>query len=190
MDLFNLKNIVNQENYKCESNMAYNLLSQTNAREYHINDEMGNLCKCSYEDVTDPLDIKCPAGKTPGTFYPLLNKVECCESCPSDTIKISPCNYEHTANKLSPVHYDYALNFQNPDFINQLNAGFIPKTSPISNTEKFIDSNSLDAKPIIIEPIKTEQKCMCGILNYIIPFGLLVIFIIALLLIIKSYLKK
>lgn len=198
MDLFNLKNIVNQEKYKCESNIAYNLLSQTNASEYHINDEMGNLCKCTYEDVTDPLDIKCPAGKTPGTFYPLLNKVECCESCPYDTIQIPQCKYEHTANKLTPVHYDYALNFQNPNFINQLDAGIIPKTSiPIVNTEKFENQDSLmNIQPIIIEPIPTQdQKCICRTIydniNYVIVSGLLVIFILALLIIIKSkYFKK
>ena len=57
----------------------------------------------------------------------------------SKIIKNLPSNYDHISNKLYPIHYDFTMFYDNPDFINLQNHDQTPKLSaeqiPIANPE-------------------------------------------------------
>ena len=212
MNLFNLHNIVNQENQQCSNNVAYNIYSQTNAGTYNINDEMGDLCNCTMNDaIGDPINgtnLQCPPGQSVGTYFPLLNKVECCSTCevkPDNQPNNLPSNYDHIANKLYPVTYDFTMFYENPHFVEQVNDGKISKTSPeqidtrapgVCALNKIHDNKMepfADLSPIIsdhdttnnqIVPVQQNIEVLCMAysfgkgLNYIIIFCTLMMIIL------------
>jgi hypothetical protein len=154
---------------------------------YDSNDQLNGLCKCTYNDITDFDNPTCPAGQIAGTVYPLLGKIECCETCPVTSESVNnnlPSNYNHV-DKLYPVHYDYALLYENPEFINMVNDGKISKVSPLphENKPQMINIPEHNIEPFTNNNIKNiEHMCVCNTIfnnaNYIIIFCIILLTIL------------
>jgi hypothetical protein len=190
MDQFKLHNIVNQQNMQCDNDTAYNVFSQTNNGYYNIMEDNKKPCECTYVDANSE-NVVCPAGQSVSTYYPLLNKAECCAPCDNVNVnsesKNLPSNYDHILNKLYPIHYDNAMFYDNPYFIDFQNQSqnqshklsseqmpeitpekvlneIIPQIQVISESQKEIEhfanpNNGQMANPIIIEPVNANN---CG----------------------------
>jgi hypothetical protein len=165
-------------------------MALTDAQPYKIDDEMGDLCKCTYIDGDT-----CPVGQMSGTHYPLLNKIECCEVCPVN--QTQPITHiANPADKLYPVHYDYSQFIPNTNFADQLNNGTIPKTSP-EHIEHFTSlEDIIYTQPVIIDQNNNQnQKCICRTvydnINYVIVMCLLIMILLGGVIYLKKiYLKK
>lgn len=171
MSLFNLHNIVNQENLQCSNDTAYNIFSQTNNGFYSIDGDLKQSCKCTMIDAQSENE-KCPSGQTASTYYPLLNKLECCAPCVDEIYKIKECklpsNHDNITNKFYPINYDLSMFHENPHFVNIQNYTQDNKQEQIiipseENIKQEVENfSNLDGTPntLIIEPIESLDNIM------------------------------
>jgi hypothetical protein len=185
----NLHNIVNQENMQCSNDTAYNILSQTNSGYYLINEDNRKACDCTYIDAKSE-NVECPAGQSVSTYYPLLNKAECCAPCPVKQITNNniPSNYDHVHNNLYPLYshmqYDFATFYDNPRFMDyqvakqeEAKKEEIVIGTPIKSNEELEHFENKD--PVIIEPNDQSPIVSASVmvinLNYVIMFCILLL---------------
>jgi hypothetical protein len=155
MESPNLVNIVNTNRLPqtCSNNVAYNIMSNTNANNYNINDDMNNLCKCTIIDIpngTQPENMTCPNGQLVSTHYPLLNKIECCTECNVNPVKYTVPDGCDFNKQFIP---DLSMFYENPYF----------NTERV-NTNKELDNtclNSMVNNQLCNETIMTSVKDKC-----------------------------
>jgi hypothetical protein len=123
-----------------------------NAGVYKTSEDTQHLCKCTTLDVPKDSqigDITCPTGQFVTTYYPLLNKVDCCSACGVTDVKYSvPDGCEPSTNFLS----DLSMFYDNPHFSNNI---------PMGNQLRTKCSNVIDPNEVCDESAMSSVKDKC-----------------------------